>query len=218
MLYHKNPKHGHCGRVSGAILWNSGKESAPARADRTPDGPTTPQTDPDGRDLIVSAFTTPLVETWEGEPPIALCDAFRVFLIVWFAEERQRPRWDTVKIADCCALVKAAAGYGVPFSSDPLEAMQNGGETCHISLAGGRTFVNRAQIKVVGARGGTQNGHGVVLCTPPPVLLQAHFAGGQIAAPLSMAGAAFLFGAMGWALSAELWRTCMVLEGNGFGS
>lgn len=57
------------------------------------------------------------------------------------------------------ALVDAAAEYGIPFSSGSLEILQIGGGTSHITLADGRSFANRPQVKVlgvtVGSRGST---------------------------------------------------------------
>lgn len=48
--------------------------------------------------------------------------------------------------------------FGIPFSSDSLDILQRGGDTSHITLADGRSFANRSQVKVLGvtvdSRGG----------------------------------------------------------------
>lgn len=111
---------------------------------------------------------------------------------------------------------EAAAESRVPFSSESLETLQHGDEACHISLAGGRPFANRTQVKVSGVTVDTKGS-----------TLVASLAREKAAAcckriPLAdrserlyvTAGEAFLFGPGGWTLSTKLWRRCRVLEGN----
>lgn len=69
---------------------------------------------------IVSAFTSPFLETWESVPPIDWSEVLREYPILWFADDAYIFADTPEKVQHRCrGLVDAAAEYGIR-SAPPL--------------------------------------------------------------------------------------------------
>lgn len=98
------------------------------------------------------------------------------------------------------------------FSSDSLEILHNRSDGCRITLADGRAFDKKGSgSAAIRARESAAKGvwykHHRLLCSRRIYLADRR------QRLYSTPGAAFLFGAGGWALSTETCRRCKVREG-----